>query len=174
MVGDDHLDERIVFQFRAPLWDLVGADRYVLYSITHPQVVGSLLPAGRDDRWLYGVAWDPARERLTDYTDDRVRDMIATATGVPSLLPRIERANAFSFAAQIADRFRHDEVFLVGDAAHRISPRGATGMNSAIADAFDIGWKLAWVVNGWAAAGAARLLRTGTPPARGAQPRPVR
>ena len=127
MIGDEHLDERIVVQFRAPLWELVGEHRYVIYSITHPPAGASLLPAGRDDRWLYGVAWDPAREQLTDYTDDRVRAMIARATGVAGLSPRIERINAFSFAAQIAERLRLDDVFLVGDAAHRISPRGATG-----------------------------------------------
>ena len=41
-------------------------------------------------------------------------------------------------------------MFLVGDAAHRVTPRGGTGMNSAIADGFNLGWKLAWVMNGWA------------------------
>ena len=39
--------------------------------------------------------------------------MIARATGVAGLSPRIERINAFSFAAQIAERFRLDDVFLV-------------------------------------------------------------
>ena len=34
MIGDEHLDERIVVQFRAPLWELVGEHRYVIYSIT--------------------------------------------------------------------------------------------------------------------------------------------
>jgi hypothetical protein len=42
-------------------------------------------------------------------------------------------------------------VFLVGDAAHRTTPRGATGMNTGIADGHNLGWKLAWVTRGWAA-----------------------
>ena len=41
-------------------------------------------------------------------------------------------------------------VFLVGDAAHRVTPRGGTGMNTAIHDGYDLGWKLGWVLNGWA------------------------
>ena len=41
-------------------------------------------------------------------------------------------------------------VFLVGDAAHRVTPRGGTGMNTAIADGYDLGWKLGWVLRGWA------------------------
>jgi putative polyketide hydroxylase len=31
-----------------------------------------------------------------------------------------------------------------------VTPRGGTGLNTAIRDGFDIGWKLAWVLRGWA------------------------
>jgi hypothetical protein len=62
----------------------------------------------------------------------------------------IDRFGSFSSAAQIADRFRSDRTFLIGDAAHRVTPRGGTGMNTAFHDGFDLGWKLAWVLRGWA------------------------
>ena len=42
-------------------------------------------------------------------------------------------------------------AFLAGDAAHRMPPIGGRGMNTAIADAANLGWKLAWVVSGFAA-----------------------
>lgn len=50
----------------------------------------------------------------------------------------------------MADAFSRGNVFLAGDAAHRVTPRGGTGMNTAIHGAFDVGWKLAWVLLGWA------------------------
>ena len=62
----------------------------------------------------------------------------------------MEGIGAFTFAAQLAERFREGSAFLVGDAAHRVSPRGGTGMNTAMHDGFDLGWKLAWVLRGWA------------------------
>ncbi len=31
-----------------------------------------------------------------------------------------------------------------------MTPRGGTGMNTAIQDGFDLGWKLGWVLRGWA------------------------
>jgi len=56
----------------------------------------------------------------------------------------------WSFGASVATSVRVGDVFLVGDAAHRTTPRGATGMNTGIADGHNLGWKLAWVVRGWA------------------------
>jgi FAD-dependent monooxygenase len=44
-------------------------------------------------------------------------------------------------------------AFLAGDACHQFPPTGGYGMNSGIADAFDLGWKLAAVVKGWGGQG---------------------
>ena len=51
----------------------------------------------------------------------------------------------------IADRYvsAKGRVFLSGDAAHQNIPTGGYGMNTAIGDSFDIGWKLSAVTQGW-------------------------
>jgi 2-polyprenyl-6-methoxyphenol hydroxylase-like FAD-dependent oxidoreductase len=49
----------------------------------------------------------------------------------------------------VADRFSDGRVFLAGDAAHAHPPNGGLGMNTGIQDAFDLGWKLAAVLQGW-------------------------
>jgi hypothetical protein len=49
-----------------------------------------------------------------------------------------------------AARFRDRRCFLLGDAAHIHSPMGAQGMNTGLQDAYNLGWKLALVVNGHA------------------------
>jgi hypothetical protein len=78
--------------------------------------------------------------------------LITRAVGTSDLPVRVERLSSFPFAAQIADRYRQGRGFLAGDAAHRMTPRGGTGMNTAIQDSFDLGWKLAWTLRGWAPA----------------------
>ncbi len=53
----------------------------------------------------------------------------------------------------VANRFRVGRTFFLGDAAHLFCPSGGIGMNTAIADALDLGWKLDAVLKGWGGAG---------------------
>jgi putative polyketide hydroxylase len=149
MRGPDRLNTAVSALFRAPLWERAGEARYGLYAITHPEAEGVLLPAGRGDRWIFGALSDPGRPS-PELSEEILRRRIVLAAGAPRVEPRIERVGRFSFSAQLAERFRVGRAFLVGDAAHRATPRGGTGMNTAIHDGYDLGWKLAWVLRGWA------------------------
>ena len=153
MHGPENLQEAMTVLFRAPLWDVVGPLRYGIYGINHPEAEGVFVPAGRGDRWLYGVMWEPGARDPAAFDAAELTRLVRLGAGVPDLDPRIERIGGFTFAAQLAERFRRDRVFLAGDAAHRVTPRGGTGMNTAMHDGHDLGWKLAWVLRGWAGAG---------------------
>jgi putative polyketide hydroxylase len=148
MRGPDGLGHAVTAIFHAPLWEVVGDHRYGIYSVDHPDGAGTFLPAGRGDRWCYGTWVDP--QDVDAYTPERFVRRIRAGAGIADLDVAIERTGSFSFAAQLADRFRAGNVFLVGDAAHRVTPRGGTGMNTAIAGGHDLGWKLGWVLRGWA------------------------
>ena len=147
MRGPDALAHVVNATFRAPLWSLVGEHRYGIYSVSDPAGAGTFLPAGRGDRWVYGT-W-VERHDVDGYTPERFAQRIRAGVGVGDLEVAIERTGSFSFAAQLADRFRAGNVFLAGDAAHRVTPRGGTGMNTAIGGGHDLGWKLGWVLRGW-------------------------
>ena len=49
---------------------------------------------------------------------------------------------------RVAEHFRVDRAFILGDAAHIHSPAGGQGMNTGIGDAVNLGWKLADVLHG--------------------------
>jgi 3-(3-hydroxy-phenyl)propionate hydroxylase len=50
---------------------------------------------------------------------------------------------------RVATEWRRDRVFLMGDAAHLITPMWALGLNTGILDAISLPWRLAWVLRGW-------------------------
>ena len=95
--------------FRAPLWDVAGVHRYGIYDIGHPEAPGALLPAGRGDRWIYGVRWEPGARQLEEFTEEHFARLIRLAAGVADLQPEILRIGGFSFAAQLAERFRSEQ-----------------------------------------------------------------
>jgi len=145
MIGPENVMEGSTTLFHAPLWDVVGQRRHLLYSVTQPEAPGTFLPAGHPDRWLLGIRGGGAPDPR------RATELIRRGTGVPDLPVRVERSRRFSSAAQLAERWRVGRVILAGDAAHRVTPRGGTGLNLALHDGYDLGWKLGWVLRGWAA-----------------------
>lgn len=149
MAGPDALAEFQMVQFEAPLGHILGERRYGLNIVTHPDAPGVFVVRGRHDRWGFAREVRQSQERLDELPEQRLTELITAAAGT-AVQPRIERVSNFRFAAQIADRYRDRHCFLVGDAAHRMTPRGGTGMNTAIQDAYDVAWKLAWVLRGWA------------------------
>ncbi|WP_405093298.1 rifampin monooxygenase [Micromonospora sp. NBC_01392] len=56
----------------------------------------------------------------------------------------------FGDATRLAERYRVGRVLLAGDAAHIHPPIGGQGLNLGLQDAFNLGWKLAAQVRGWA------------------------
>jgi rifampicin monooxygenase len=58
----------------------------------------------------------------------------------------------FTDATRLAEHYRIGRVFLAGDAAHVHAPLGGQGLNLGIQDAFNLGWKLAAELDGWAPA----------------------
>jgi putative polyketide hydroxylase len=139
MDGPDHLNDQLTVLFEAPLGKVVGDRRYGIYFVQHPEAGGVLVPNGQGNRWLYGRGWDPAHEQLEDYTDARLTGLIRTAAGVVDLPVRPVAKGAFSFAAQVARRYREGRAFLAGDGAQRMTPRGGMGMNTAVAEGHDLG-----------------------------------
>ena len=60
--------------------------------------------------------------------------------------------NVYTVHHRVADRWRDRRVFLMGDAAHLITPMWALGLNTGVLDASNLPWRLAWVERGWATA----------------------
>ncbi|WP_327167815.1 rifampin monooxygenase [Streptomyces subrutilus] len=96
-----------------------------------------------------GVARDRTAAPTLDEFKRQLRAYAGTDLGVHS--PRW--LSRFGDATRLAERYRVGRVLLAGDAAHVHPPTGGQGLNLGIQDAFNLGWKLAAEVNGWAPRG---------------------
>ena len=68
--------------------------------------------------------------------------------GDPDLQPRIEGSSAWYVNQQHALTMSKGRVFCGGDATHRHPPSSGLGSNTCMQDAFNLAWKLAYVVQG--------------------------
>lgn len=113
----------------------------VMMDIVNAQGRANLSSVDGHDRWRLivhaarGEALDPER---------RVRE----ALGQPVDFTVIG-ARPWDGHRVVAERYREQRVFLAGDAAHLLWPRGGFGMNTGVGDVVDLGWKLAAVFAGW-------------------------
>ena len=100
-----------------------------------------------DDTWR--IDWqvpsntDVEAERVNGGLDRRIRAVIGATTGYELLW-----LTPYRFHQRLVERFRVGRVLLAGDAAHVVSPFGARGLNSGVADAENLAWKLAAVLAG--------------------------
>jgi len=75
--------------------------------------------------------------------------LVRAALGVPADFPVvIDDVQPWNASAVTATAFRKKRVFLAGDAAHLMPPTGGFGGNTGIADAHNLAWKLAMVLEG--------------------------
>ncbi|GGS23625.1 FAD-dependent monooxygenase [Actinokineospora fastidiosa] len=101
--------------------------------------------------WQVPEDFDLAAERAGGGLDRRVRHVVGEVDY------EVVWASVYRFHQRRVPRMTVGRVLLAGDAAHVMSPFGARGMNSGIADAENAAWKIAAIRTGW---GAPTLLST--------------
>jgi len=94
-----------------------------------------------------------AKDRSVPPTLDELRQQLQVFAGTDFGVHSPRWLSRFGDATRLVERYRVGRVLLAGDAAHIHPPTGGQGLNLGIQDAFNLGWKLAADVNGWAPEG---------------------
>jgi 2-polyprenyl-6-methoxyphenol hydroxylase-like FAD-dependent oxidoreductase len=103
-----------------------------------------LSPMDVDDIWAFRYSIAGGEEY--DEADARRRINAAFGRNVDVDILTVDPWSAHRL---MATSYYASRIFLAGDACHLHPPFGGYGMNLGIADAVDIGWKLAAVLRGW-------------------------
>jgi 2-polyprenyl-6-methoxyphenol hydroxylase-like FAD-dependent oxidoreductase len=94
-----------------------------------------------------------AEDRLVPPSLEEFKQQLQVYAGTDFGVHSPRWLSRFGDATRLAERYRTGRVLLAGDAAHTHPPLGGQGLNLGIQDAFNLGWKLAAEVNGWAPEG---------------------
>ena len=116
----------------APDWSAVGNFRMVRPWY---EWVVSMHPATKD-----GNRVAPTEEAIIK----RLHQMIGDNTVSIEVLSTFE----WTINDQVADYWQKDRILCIGDAVHRHPPINGLGSNTCLSDAFNVAWKLAYVLKG--------------------------
>lgn len=143
MLGDTIDTEWVVIDTHVKRW---WPDRNLLtfWSDKKRPVVDISL-AGGNHRWE--IPLHPHETQADFSTHEQIWPMLE-AMGITTDDVEIHQHAFYKHHLRSAEKWRVDRVFLVGDAAHLMPPWAGSGMQSGIRDAYDIGWKLACVLQG--------------------------
>jgi 2-polyprenyl-6-methoxyphenol hydroxylase-like FAD-dependent oxidoreductase len=134
----------------------VTADREtidaVVAEVRKSQLRFGAVPLGDGVYRIVVPAEGVAEERTTPPTLEEFRRQLRAVAGTDFGAHAPRWLSRFGDATRQAERYRVGRVLLAGDAAHIHPPTGGQGLNLGVQDAFNLGWKLAGAVAGWAPA----------------------
>jgi len=149
MIGPARIQSFVAIHFRADLRHHIADRLGVLHFVMDPEVAGTFIAHDIDREWVFMVGFDPDQESADDYDAERSARIVRAAIGDGEADVEIVGAGTWHMTAQVAEHMRRDRVFLLGDAAHRFPPTGGMGLNTGVADAHNLIWKLLAVDDGW-------------------------
>ena len=159
LLGHPSFSNSITIYFRADVKPLIGERNLSVIYVFGPTLQGffRFSLAGDAGFLVVNTTTNPDgtrnRDVWADMSDERCVEYVREALGAPDLAVDIENVQQWNACAEYAERFQDGRVFLAGDAAHNMPPTGGFGGNTGVADAHNLVWKLAYVLDGSAGAG---------------------
>lgn len=100
-------------------------------------------------KWIAGWGFDMNKGE-PDFSPEEVLKKVRLLVGDPNLEIEVETTSVWYVNQAHAPIYSQGRVFCGGDAVHRHPPSSGLGSNTCMQDAFNLAWKLAYVVKGYA------------------------
>jgi 2-polyprenyl-6-methoxyphenol hydroxylase-like FAD-dependent oxidoreductase len=160
MAGRGGFADCVTIYFKADLRALIGGRSLSVVYVNQPGLLAFFRFSITGDTGFLAVfaTFDEHGNRSTHLDRNlppaRCAALVRAALGVPAAFPvAIDDVQPWNASAVTATAFREGRIFLAGDAAHLMPPTGGFGGNTGIADAHNLAWKLAMVLEGAAGPG---------------------
>ena len=147
--GEFVLHKAVSVYFESQELKKIVDDKFGIYVVNNHKISGimvtvdvnkgsfmiySLLPYNRAE-WVQSLMNNP-KQFVNDFVGKEIEHTVIINS-------------SWETHALLATKYREGNVFLCGDAAHQWVPVGGIGMNTGIADAMDLSWKMDAILKGW-------------------------
>jgi len=147
--GPGDLGHYLNSYFEAPITERIGRAPAILTQSIVDENFGVFVAVDGRRRWLMHRFLEPG-ETVQDYPVERITALIAATAGLPDLPIDVISMDPWVMSPKISTEFRRGRIFLVGDAATRLSPAGGLGLNNGLQGVHNLIWKVAMVYHGQA------------------------
>lgn len=103
-------------------------------------------------KWIAGWGFD-INNGDPDMSEDHVTRRIKSMIGDDTVDLKLINTSVWYVNQAYATQYSNDRVFCGGDAVHRHPPSSGLGLNTCVQDAFNLAWKLAYALHGFAGKG---------------------
>ena len=171
MIGADGVRSRVADRLGLPFEGemALGTSANVLFSadlskyVAHrPGCLFVICQPGRDDwsgvgvirmirpwnQWVAQFLELAQGDQDVDLTESAAREIVWSMIGDVTIPIEIGAMNKWLINRATAQCYTEGRVFCAGDAVHRHPPNNGLGSNTCIADAYNLAWKLALVIQG--------------------------
>jgi 2-polyprenyl-6-methoxyphenol hydroxylase-like FAD-dependent oxidoreductase len=127
---------------------LLGDKPAWMYFTLNPRRCGTAIAIDGKDNWnIHNFLYHGEQSFDSIDRDWAIREILGVG---PDFKYDIISKEDWMGRRLVADKFRDRRVFICGDAGHIWIPAAGYGMNAGIADAADLAWMIAAVLEGWA------------------------
>lgn len=156
--GRGSFSNSLTIYFRADLSPWIADNAWSIIYVSNPVLAGffRMNRTNQAGFLAVNVVGDPERDpraaanAAADVSEEHLVALVRAGVGVPDLQVQIDGCTRWRATACVAQRFRDERVFILGDAAHLMPPNGGFDGNTGIHDAHNLSWKLALVLQGHA------------------------
>ena len=173
--GESDIMHMISAHVKAPIWRYHPDPSVFISWFINPELGGSIntgylyhigpytkeAASGKgeergSEEWVFACGVNP--NEPTEFTEQDMRRRMDAVLKIPELEAEktvdeggkveVLSMSHWQVSAKVVEKYRTEQgkLFFVGDAAHKIPPWGALGMNTGIQDADNLVWKVAWAL----------------------------
>ncbi|GAQ14654.1 FAD-binding monooxygenase [Myroides odoratimimus] len=134
--------------FKADLSAIVKGKEFSQLLIDTEEITGFLLSINNKNKWAFHLKYNLEKQNSDSFTPENILSILYKVLGYSDIEISVLNLSPWQLTVRIAKEIAKGNVFIVGDAAHTMTPYAGKGASAGIQDVHNLIWKLKQVLEG--------------------------